>query len=284
MDKGNRNSGTRRAGTLKRYSDSAGAQVLRANDVDFPEPLRLVHSCYAVKLCLSGCGAALRYRGENHAPCIPGQVSVFMPFEPVVSMPSVEVTSFITLLVEPDIISFACHGFDGYAGGSPSAPITGSGDLVGEMLTLNRDLAAGVPLEDAESRIASIVELLSGVMHVGNAPIHPSMVYRVREILLDRLSESVPLHDIEQECGMSRFHLIRMFRAHFGMPPHEFHVRARLARASVLLSRGFAQADVAQQMGFFDQSHLHRHFRRVFGMSPGAFQREFVSSPVQQSK
>jgi transcriptional regulator GlxA family with amidase domain len=40
-----------------------------------------------------------------------------------------------------------------------------------------------------------------------------------------------------------------------------------------MLERGVAVAEVAQATGFFDQSHLHRHFRRTLGMTPARYAR-----------
>jgi AraC-like DNA-binding protein len=62
---------------------------------------------------------------------------------------------------------------------------------------------------------------------------------------------------------VSRHRLTRLFRAAYGLPPH------RSARR--LLERGVAPGEVAQQTGFVDQSHLHRHFTRTLGITPGAY-------------
>jgi AraC-like DNA-binding protein len=42
-------------------------------------------------------------------------------------------------------------------------------------------------------------------------------------------------------------------------------------------------AGVAQQAGFFDQSHLHRHFRATLGMTPGRYA-ELARSDVQDAR
>ena len=71
--------------------------------------------------------------------------------------------------------------------------------------------------------------------------------------------------------GVSRHRLTRLFRAAYGVPPHRFVLAQRLRAARRLLERGGAPAEVAAQTGFFDQSHLHRHFTRTLGMTPGAY-------------
>ncbi len=73
---------------------------------------------------------------------------------------------------------------------------------------------------------------------------------------------------------MSPFALVRAFRAETGLPPHAYvnHLRVRLARR--LLDGGVAPADVAAAAGFADQAHLTRHFKRVVGVPPRAYQRD----------
>ena len=59
--------------------------------------------------------------------------------------------------------------------------------------------------------------------------------------------------------------------ASYGLPPHRFVLAQRIRAARRLLERGAAPAEVAAQTGFFDQSHLHRHFTRTLGMTPAAY-------------
>jgi AraC-like DNA-binding protein len=73
-------------------------------------------------------------------------------------------------------------------------------------------------------------------------------------------------------AGLDKFHLVRAFRAEVGVPPYEFLTHLRIARARELLRRGVLVADAAQAV-----SQLHRHFRRIVGVTPGAYAKSFVS-------
>ena len=74
--------------------------------------------------------------------------------------------------------------------------------------------------------------------------------------------------------GLSQFALLRAFRAETGLPPHAYLNQIRVRRARTLLDGGITPADVAMTTGFADQAHLTRHFKRVVGVPPGAYQRE----------
>jgi AraC-like DNA-binding protein len=106
---------------------------------------------------------------------------------------------------------------------------------------------------------------------------------RACELLGDDLAGNVTLEQLAAAAGVSRHRLTRLFRAAYGMPPHRFQLAQRIRVARRLLERGVAAGDVAQQTGFFDQSHLHRHFRRTLGMTPGGYGAA-VRSDVQDAR
>lgn len=99
----------------------------------------------------------------------------------------------------------------------------------------------------------------------------PAAVRRTREYLSASYTENISLDRIAAIAGLSPYHINRAFRQAFGVPPHVFLVQMRLARARALLREGRSPANVAAETGFTDQSHLTRHFRRVFGVTPGAY-------------
>jgi AraC-like DNA-binding protein len=116
---------------------------------------------------------------------------------------------------------------------------------------LERLFARGAPLEHARSSGRSL------------AP--------VRRHLHDHLGELIPTAALAGMIGLTECHFIRAFHLEFGLPPHAYHLRLRLARAVELLSYGLSVAAVASECGFADQSHLSRKFKEVYGLTPGAW-------------
>ncbi len=94
---------------------------------------------------------------------------------------------------------------------------------------------------------------------------------RACELLSEDLARNLALAEVAAAAGVSRHRLTRLFRAAFGLPPHRFALAQRVRAARRLLERGVTPGEVAAQTGFFDQSHLHRHFTRTLGMTPGAY-------------
>ena len=86
----------------------------------------------------------------------------------------------------------------------------------------------------------------------------------------ERLEEDLSLNGMANAVGLSADHFARAFRKSTGVPPHRFVVQRRLSRARDLLqSTAMPIADIAQRLGFADQSHLTNHFRRHLGITPG---------------
>lgn len=103
-------------------------------------------------------------------------------------------------------------------------------------------------------------------------------VAEVRDILHARMVDPPSLGELAALVGMSRFALLRAFRARHGLPPHAYLNQLRVRRARTLLDDGMPAAAVAVAVGFADQSHLSRHFRRLVGLAPGRYQRNNVQA------
>ena len=69
----------------------------------------------------------------------------------------------------------------------------------------------------------------------------------------------------------SRFQVVRVFRARYGLPPHTYQLCSRIARARALLRAGHTPAEVSALCGFADQSHFGRHFKRLVGATPARY-------------
>ncbi|MDI5967017.1 AraC family transcriptional regulator [Streptantibioticus silvisoli] len=97
---------------------------------------------------------------------------------------------------------------------------------------------------------------------------------RAREILLARMAAPPALGALAAELDTGPYALLRAFRDAYGLPPHTWLTDARVRRARDLLDHGTSPADAACHAGFTDQPHLNRHFTRIVGVPPGAYQRE----------
>lgn len=98
------------------------------------------------------------------------------------------------------------------------------------------------------------------------------------ELFRDRLGENLSLNDIAGEFSCTPYHLIRSFKKECGLSPHAYLLRLRLEKARELIRRGHPLVEVALETGFADQSHLNRHFKTNYGITPGAFKRQLLAA------
>jgi AraC-like DNA-binding protein len=132
--------------------------------------------------------------------------------------------------------------------------------------------APGDELE-AESRLALIRDRLRA--HFGRTAASPEsssgIAGRLRDLLDARTRDGITLQEAGALLQCHPGHLVRSFTATFGLPPHRYLVGRRVEQARRLLLDGRRPAEVAAEVGFHDQSHLHRHFVRHVGVTPARY-------------
>ena len=105
---------------------------------------------------------------------------------------------------------------------------------------------------------------------------HPAPLLRqVIEYIHDNLDQHLTLAELSLVAGVSPYHFARTFKRATGVTPHQYVLGARIDRAKSLLLQGkLTIAEIASQVGFFDQSHLTRSFKRLVGVTPHALLRQ----------
>nr|WP_246324891.1 AraC family transcriptional regulator [Petropleomorpha daqingensis] len=130
---------------------------------------------------------------------------------------------------------------------------------------------------EAQSRLALVVERLGQHLDRDVRPApdvrDDAVADRLRDLLDAHVVEGLSLDDAAALLGRHPTHLVRAFARRFGIPPHRYLTGRRIDRARRLLLEGLPAAEVAVAVGFTDQSHLTRHFRRMLATTPGAYAR-----------
>lgn len=97
---------------------------------------------------------------------------------------------------------------------------------------------------------------------------------RAKEYVHACHSGRVTLDAVAEAAAISRYAVLRAFRREVGVSPYSYVTQVRVEHAKRLLWQGVPIAAVSQRVGFADQSHLTRHFKRLLGVTPGAFIRD----------
>jgi len=188
------------------------------------------------------------------------------------------------LVVEPQAIEDLLRDIERLPTDATLAePTVDDAPLARQFLAMHRELQD--PAATTLARDTLLAEFMTSLItrHVARnrldrrpSPIRrDAALRRACDLLRDRITESVTLDELAITANMSRFRFLRLFRDALGMPPHRFQVAQRIALARRMLESGRSVGDTAVATGFADQSHLHRHFVRTLGITPGAYAAAF---------
>ncbi|HWQ38784.1 MAG TPA: AraC family transcriptional regulator [Burkholderiales bacterium] len=103
----------------------------------------------------------------------------------------------------------------------------------------------------------------------------PRAVMKALVFMQGNYARAITVRDIAAAAHLSPFHFSRRFKRATGFTPHRYliHVRVNAARCLLMSGRYRSLAEIAGAVGFADQSHLARHFKRAFGVAPGRVSR-----------
>jgi len=94
----------------------------------------------------------------------------------------------------------------------------------------------------------------------------------VTDYINAHLHEELTLTEIAAIAQISPYHFLRLFKQSMGVTPHQYILHSRIDQAKYLLqSSDLSIADIALRVGFCDQSHLTRCFKRILGLTPKQF-------------
>jgi AraC family transcriptional regulator len=106
----------------------------------------------------------------------------------------------------------------------------------------------------------------------------PRWLDRTLELLSDAIDQPLGLAEIATLVEVHPAHLARTFREHVGCTMGEYVRARRIETARHRLSHtSDALAEIALDAGYADQAHFSRHFKKVTGLTPGAYRKLFAA-------
>ncbi|MGM9331894.1 helix-turn-helix domain-containing protein [Streptomyces murinus] len=230
------------------------------------------HDEYTIGVCVGGY-EVIDYRG-GHIRTGAGTIVVLDPGEMHTGGPgnATDGYAYRALYAEPSLLG------EGTAGGAPHfpEPLLDDPELALALARAHAELSACPDPLEAESRLPWLLTALAR-RHSSARPVHDrvpgaaGIARTVRDRLADELTAPPTLASLAADLGLSRYQLLRAFRTATGIPPYAWLAQYRVGRARVLLEAGLRPAEVAGLVGFADQAHLTRWFRRVLGVTPAVY-------------
>jgi AraC-like DNA-binding protein len=243
------------------------------------------HDTFAIGVIESGATRLRTPRGEWIGRA--GTILAFSPGE-IHSAEPVGDAGWTYRMIYPSAEIIAEMGID-------VAALSGNEPLFGAPVLEDRGVAAGFlaahePLVETSERGPSEDRMIAAMRALAEryAPGTRSpavrraydarVVERARDFIDTSFAQPVRLQTLADHCGLSLFHLIRVFRRDVGVTPYSYLIQRRVLGAQRMLCGGSTVVDAAYNCGFADQSHLTRAFRKVVGVPPGQYRRSVVQS------
>jgi AraC family transcriptional regulator len=95
---------------------------------------------------------------------------------------------------------------------------------------------------------------------------------QVTDYIIANLDRDLCLQELADFVQISPRYFAELFKRSTGLTPHQYVISLRVEQAKQLLLQGkISIADIAQTVGFANQSHLNLHFKRSLGITPKQF-------------
>jgi AraC-like DNA-binding protein len=237
---------------------------------------RVYHENYVV-VPIKSADADYRYRGKLH-PLASNDCALMEPGESHVNTAVRAPADFTAIFLSPRTVSEAALELGGLATPHFRVPKNNNPVFLRALREFQAAVERGSGVLELQSRLAVWVRyMIEQSMEIPprryREVANISALARVKACLSERYADSVSLNELAQLTGVFRFHLLRTFTHRYGLPPHAFQIAVRVERAKSLLGADVSLSDTSSLVGFSDQSHFTRHFKRVCGITPGQYVR-----------
>ena len=263
---------TVRQGQSRIWRPEAGGLTLLASAGVTQAFPRHCHDHFVIAATEAGVGGSISRTGLRRAG--PGSLMIIHPGEIHTGYPVCPPT-WSYRAVYPDASLFP-ETIEGSAGEMPffRDTIVEDAELSGEFLRAHHMLESPAEALEGQSRMLSFLATLAA-RHSDRWPEPPPAAVssgplaRARDYLETAYNQNVSLKQLAGIANLSVFHFLRAFSRQFGLPPHAYLNQVRVHQARELILRGVPIARAAVDVGFVDQSHLTKRFKRLLGVTPG---------------
>ncbi|MFN8243749.1 MAG: AraC family transcriptional regulator [Ferruginibacter sp.] len=180
-------------------------------------------------------------------------------------------SSFFTFYVSPDVL----HSLNG------QQPVYfDNGVIEDAALFAAFDSIAGRAqhLQMANQLLAILKQLLQ--RRASLPAVHPEQARLFQRFIQEEPVEKFSLEQVAGRFGLDKFKFLRLFKQQTGLTPNNYIILRRVEKAKALLRQQADLLAVAVQSGFYDATHLCRHFKRITGVTPMAYRQAVMCNIV----
>ena len=132
------------------------------------------------------------------------------------------------------------------------------------------------PLLDREERVVGIAGVKRPYEYFADDSAGYSRLVRVISLIIYDHASYIEVKDMAKHIHLSVSQLRREFSQNFGITPSRYLREVRVGMVRHLLeSSDLSLTQIVSECGFYDQSHLTRHFKASTGLTPLKYRQRF---------
>jgi len=93
----------------------------------------------------------------------------------------------------------------------------------------------------------------------------------IKNFIDDNIDKNISLQEMAEKASLNQSYFSRSFKKKYGLSPHNYILNERVNRSKKLLEKGFDIAQIALELGFYDQAHFYRAFKNLFLITPNEY-------------
>ncbi len=241
-----------------------------------------LHDAYTFGFIVDGAGGFRYLKEKCYAPS--GCLTALNPFEPHDGFVCENSHwTYRTLYLHPEAMKKLLEDLSHHNSSLPSFqtnPILFDPDIYYLFKRFYRGWDNSADEAAVESQLLEILAMLIHRYSDSSLRLHPigkepRLIQALFEYLQDNYNQKITLSALSSLTGRDKFNVVRTFRRHTGMSPHEYLNQVRLLHVKRNLRNQKPIIDVALESGYYDQSHLNKSFKGSFGITPGQYSKSF---------
>lgn len=252
-----------------RSSELSGLELLRASRASFSYP-KHSHNAYSIGVVESGvsvnnCCGKKQYSAQD-------AIILINPDEAHTGYTHSKYSSYRMLYVTENAMKTVLE--DGQELPKFKNNVVYNAMLAAKIIGLHQNIETGGEAIFLQERFSStMLELIakySGGAELEEKKEHAA-VQKVKEYLEEQYSSHISVDDLAELSGLNRAYLMRVFHKQVGISIYSYLLQQRIEAAKTIMLNSQSSVETALQLGFADQSHFIRSFKKLTGSTPYKF-------------
>ena len=106
---------------------------------------------------------------------------------------------------------------------------------------------------------------------INQLQIKQRVVSHFKSNIMPKIDCDLTINELSEKAHLSKFHYQRKFKKYNGLTIGQLKQQEKTVKAKALLENGKFSTDVAYELGFFDQSHFIKYFKKMWATTPKNF-------------